>query len=53
MTLHQEKTLFAQLKNDIKSSLQESLSAMTREEHKNLSWFCSEEQKMLEVKQAA
>lgn len=53
MTLYQKKILFEQLKNDIKLSLQESLTAMTREEHKNLSWFCSEEQKMLEAKQTA
>lgn len=53
MTTNHQKKLLLQLKNDIKSSLYNTLATMTRDEHKELSWFCSEEKKMLEAKQAA
>lgn len=54
MKSNQERELLLQLKNDINRSLRKTLTSMTRVEHKELSWFCSEERKVLAAtKQAA
>lgn len=44
-----DPVLMESLRQDIAASINKGLRSLTREEVKGLSWFCSEEQKMIDA----